>query len=391
MGDRETASDTIDDIWSEYYHRGLDYDAIKALLDNFYNEDMHYESGRILGSMYTVPPSVVREAFFKFYQANLGNPGLYPGTRKMERKVVEFLMGLTHGKDNYYGRVVSGGTEANIIAIWAAREMGYKKIYTTEDVHFSVIKAAHLLRMPVEYVPMKEYVMDPDALNETLVDDSIVVATAGTTPLGYVDPIDKIGEVCKDYRCYLHVDAAFGGFVLPFLKKKINFGFEVPEVKSITIDPHKMGMAPYPAGGIVSRENIFSSIAVDAPYLIEGYSDTLLGTRQSGSVAASYAAILYFGAEGYRKIVENCMENTYYLANRAEEEGFEILTRPLLNIVNIIVDNPNRVKLALLNMGWAVSTNPKYSSIRIVVMPHVKKGVIEEFLKDMKKIDTHFL
>lgn len=363
---------------------------IERMLDEFYREDFHYESGRVLGSMYTNPPDIVLKAFFKFYQANLGNPGLYPGTARMERLVIDFLLKLTSGRDDFFGHVLSGGTEANITALWAARNMGFKRILATRDVHFSVLKAANLLKLPIEYVPMRDFVMDSLALEEMVSRESIVVATAGTTPLGYVDPIDKIGIICEDSRCYLHVDAAFGGFVIPFLNElgrtSIRFGFDVRAVRSITIDPHKMGLAPYPAGGLVARENIFEEIAVEAPYLIEGRSDTLLGTRQSGSVAASYAAIQHFGWNGYREIVKNCMSTTDYLVSRAREEGFDILAKPVMNIVNIEVDNPREIQKDLLKRGWAVSTNPNYGTLRIVVMPHVKKEVVDEFLKELKRV-----
>ena len=362
----------------------MDDSEIEDLLESFYSEDFHYESGRVLGSMYTHPPDIVLKAFFRFYQSNLGNPGLYPGTAKMEKEVVKFLIKLTHG--GHFGKILSGGTEANITALWAAREMGFKKILTTEDVHFSVLKAANLLSMEIQFVRMKNFVIDPKDLEEKMEENAVVVATAGTTPLGYIDPVEKIGKICSSFSCFLHVDAAFGGFVIPFLYPQLKFGFRIPEVRSVTIDPHKMGMAPYPAGGLVTRENIFARISVDAPYLMEGKSDSLLGTRQSGSVAASYAAILHFGWEGYEKIIKDCMENAIYLEKRAREEGFQILARPVLNIVNIVVDNEERIKKKLLKLGWAVSTNPKYSSIRIVVMPHVKKEIIDKFLENLKKL-----
>ncbi len=359
---------------------------IDSLLSEYYDKDMHYESGKILGSMYTTPPEIVLRAFFRFYQANLGNPGLYSGTVSMEIEVVKFLLRLISGKENYFGHVVSGGTEANIIALWAARNQGFRRILATEDVHFSVLKAANLLSLPIKFIPMQNFTMDTGALEDNVQDGDIVVLTAGTTPTGYIDPVEAAAEICRDVNCYLHVDAAFGGFVIPFLYPDLRFGLDLASVKSITIDPHKMGMAPYPAGGIVARENIFKSIEIDAPYLTSGKNAGLLGTRQSGSVAASYAAILHFGMEGYRKIAEECMKNTRYLENRAKEEGFEILTEPVLNIINIKVDNEEKVKKSLFKMGWGVSTYPKYSSLRIVVMPHVTPKIIDEFLKDLKKV-----
>jgi len=369
-------------------------DKIEEILERYYRMDMHYEDGRILGSMYTKPPDIVLKAFFKFYQANLGNPGLYPGTREMEREVVKFLLRLTSGDDEFYGHVVSGGTEANIIALWAARNMGYGRILATEDVHFSIRKAADLLKIPMEEVSIEGGRMSVEDLEGKIREGDIVVATAGTTPLGLIDPIEEIGEVCEEHNCYLHVDAAFGGYVIPFLRElgytRKRFGFDVPSVRSVTIDPHKMGMAPYPAGGIVARENIFRWIEVDAPYLMDEKSDTLLGTRQSGSVAGAYAAHLHFGWDGYRDVVRECMENSFYLMKRAEEEGIDVLMHPEMNMVNLLVNDVRKVKEYLRNKGWAVSTNPKYKSIRVVVMPHITREIIDEFLRELKNLERGY-
>ncbi len=378
----------------EKHNQEMQPHQIMELLEDYYRRDMHYEDGHILGSMYTKPPDIVLQAFFKFYQANLGNIGLYPGTAEMEREVVKFLLRLTSGKEDYYGHVVSGGTEANIIALWAARNIGFKRILCTMDVHFSIKKAANLLSLPIKEVPMENGRMSSVDLEKIVEPMDIVVATAGTTPLGFIDPIGEIGKICEEHNAYLHVDAAFGGYVIPFLRElgytDKRFGFDISAVRSVTIDPHKMGLAPYPAGGIVSRENIFERISVDAPYLMEEKSDTLLGTRQSGSVAGAYAAHLYFGWVGYRKIVKKCMNTTHYLVKRVSEEGFELFAKPEMNIVNIPVSNTRRVKKEMYRRGWGISTNPQYSTIRIVVMPHVTPEIIEDFLKDLKNIEKSY-
>ena len=368
----------------------MNEDEIRKILRQYYEEDLHYESGRILGSMYTQIPKISLEIFTMFHEANLGNSALYPGTQKIEREVVKFLLKLTSGNENFYGHVLSGGTEANITALWAARNTGFRRILTTQEAHFSLRKAADLLKVPIKFVKSNGHRMSVVDLRREIKDGDIVVANAGNTQFGFVDPIEEIGGICTMHRCYLHVDAAFGGFVIPFLneiyERKIKFGFEIPEVMSVTIDPHKMGLAPYPAGGLVARENIFKSIEVPAPYLTSGKSDTLLGTRQSGSVAAAYASILYFGWKGYRRLVRECMENTFYLVERAREMEFDVPYEPEMNIVNIKVKNPIAVRDELLKSGWSVSASEEFGTIRIVVMPHVKKEIIEEFLKTLKKL-----
>ena len=85
-----------------------------------------------------------------------------------------------------------------------------------------------------------------------------MVGIAGTTELGLVDDIPEISKIAKSYGVYLHVDAALGGFIIPFLNYKnnnqLNFDFKCKGVSSITIDPHKMGLAPVPSGGIIFRK-----------------------------------------------------------------------------------------------------------------------------------------
>lgn len=369
---------------------------IKKILQKYYEMDHHYEDGKVLGSMYTYLPEIVLDTFIKFYQANLGNEGMYPGTKKMEEKVLKFLLTLSSAKASlfekkFFGHIVSGGTEANITALWIARNMGFNRILTTKDAHFSIRKAANILNIPLEEISMNTGKMDTGDLESKIRDGDIVVATAGTTPLGIVDPIKEIGKICGLYDCFMHVDAAFGGFVIPFLRElgymDVKFGFDVPEVMSLTIDPHKMGMAPYPAGAILMRGNLFKYIEVDAPYLVRGKNASLLGTRQSGSVAAAYASILYFGWNGYREIVKRCMENMHYAIRRIQEEGFEIFIKPELNILNIKLKNPSRTKREFLKRGWSVSINPSYRTMRIVFMPHVTTRVIENFLKELKNIE----
>ncbi len=373
----------------------MDEERIKKILDRYYRRDLHYEDGRILGSMYTKVPDIALEAFLRFHQANLGNPGLYPGTRELERRVVKFLLRLVSApKGRFYGHVLSGGTEANIVALWAAREMGYRRVLATKDAHFSIRKTVNILNMPLVTVKMNRGKMSLGDLERKMKDKDVVVATAGTTPLGLIDPIEEIARVISSMDIFLHVDAAFGGFVIPFLRElgylNQRFGFDIKEVKSVTIDPHKMGMAPYPAGALLSRENIFQSISIDAPYLSTGKNYSILGTRQSGSVAASYASILYFGWSGYRELVKRCMENTLYGMKRFSEEDFEIFVKPEMNILNIKIPNILRVKRELVKRGWGISINPSYSTLRIVFMPHVTTVVVEKLLKELKNIEKSY-
>jgi len=316
--------------------RGAQPRKVLAELQRARDDDLHFRDGKILGSMCTEPLPIARRAHAMFLEANLGNPGYYKGTWRLERGTLRILADLLHGK-NLGGFTVSGATEGNITALWMARNTTHRKeIVAAKTAHFSVRKSADLLGMRIVEIPHDdEYRLDVDALRSAVTKDTAaVVAVAGTTELGQVDPIDAIGETCLD-RAFFHVDAAFGGFVLPFLEdsKVPSWDFRVAGVSSLVLDAHKMGMATIPASHLLVREaKHFERIAVESPYLTTVYQTSLLGTRNSAGVAAAYAAMRSLGRGGYRKIVARCMKNTRTIVERAREAGIEPVIEPVVNI-----------------------------------------------------------
>ena len=352
-------------------------------------DDLHFRDSRILGSMCTEPIPIARRAHAMFLEANLGNPGYYKGTWRLERETLRMLADLLHGK-NLGGFTVSGATEGNITALWMARNTTHRKeIVASRTAHFSVRKAADLLGMRLVEIPHdSEYRLDVDALRKAVGrDTAAVVAVAGTTELGVVDPIDAIGETCLD-RAFLHIDAAFGGFVLPFLEDS---GVEVPPwdfrvagVGSLVLDAHKMGMATIPASHLLVREaKHFEKIAVESPYLTSVYQTSLLGTRNSAGVAAAYAAMRSLGREGYGNIVARCMKNTRAIVARAREAGIEPVVEPLMNIAAFRVRDVEAVQRGLDARGWKVSTSRNPPALRVVVMPHVTARAAASFAGDL--------
>ena len=134
------------------------------------------------------------------------------------------------------------------------------------------------------------------------------------------------------------MDAAFGGFSIPFLNEigynLPKFDFTLPGVCSITIDPHKMGLTPIPTGGILFRDKSYLEVmSIETPYLTEDRQSTIVGTRTGASTAATWALMKYLGRNGYKKVVERCMELTRLLAQGVCKSGFLLVTEPQLNIV----------------------------------------------------------
>ncbi len=361
-------------------------------------EDFTYDSGKILGSMCTKPHAFAKQIYMKCLEKNLGDPGLFRATAELEKEAVQ-LLGSLLSNPNACGHFVSGGTEANIIALWAARNLSKEKrneVIVSVSAHYSFDKAADLLGLKLIKVKLNERSqVDTAAVKEAITFKTLaIVGIAGTTDLGIVDPIPELSEIAQAHKLYLHVDAAFGGFVLPFFKElgyaNLDFDFKLPSVCSITVDPHKMGLAPIPAGGILFRnETIMKSVSVEVPYLAGGNTEqsTIVGTRSGASAVAVWALFMHLGREGYKAVVERCINLTWKLAEGIETmDKLSLVTKPVMNIVGV---KSNVIDIGLIaqklrKKGWAISLFP--SHIRIAVMPHTKLAHVQDLLKDLKKI-----
>ncbi|MCD6382891.1 MAG: tyrosine decarboxylase MfnA [Thermoplasmata archaeon] len=370
--------------------KGLSAKEVLRRLLEHYREDAHFSSGRVLGSMCTEPLPIARAAHMLFIEANLGNPGLYPGTVKMEREVIESLGNLM-GLEEPKGYILSGGTEANITALYLAKKRnGGRYVVYPRSAHFSINKGIKLLDLkPLPVDLTEDYVMDVDHLRRRIREVgegaiTSVVAVAGSTEFGTVDPVEEISEVIPE-GVPLHVDAAFGGFVLPFLNFPRKYNFEVEGVSSITVDPHKMGLSTIPSGALLLRSiEGFKRIAVSSPYLTEPMAYTLAGTRASAAVAATWAVMNFMGREGYREVVEECMRNTRYLDKELTKLGFPHVVEPTINVLASLADDPESLQKRLEEMRWYVSKVCRPPALRFVLMPHVKRSHLMEFLRDFR-------
>ncbi|WP_209475693.1 tyrosine decarboxylase MfnA [Thermococcus stetteri] len=379
--------------------RGASEEEVLRELEEKTREDLTFDSGKILGSMCTYPHPFAVRVVMRYIDRNLGDPGLHVGSQKIEREAINMLANLL-GLESGYGHIVSGGTEANILAVRAMRNLaGVEKpeLILPESAHFSFIKAAEMLGVKLVWAGLNDdYTVNVKDVEEKITDNTIgIVGIAGTTGLGVVDDIPALSDLALDYGLPLHVDAAFGGFVIPFAKA---LGYEIPDfdfrlkgVKSITIDPHKMGMVPIPAGGIIFREKKFlESISVLAPYLAGGkiWQATITGTRPGAHALAVWAMIKHLGFEGYKAIVKEKMELTRWFAGELKKiPGIYLIREPVLNIVSFGSEKLEELEEELKARGWGISAHRGY--IRIVIMPHVKREHLEEFLRDLREATVH--
>jgi tyrosine decarboxylase/aspartate 1-decarboxylase len=371
--------------------KGRSKKAVLLELRKIREQDLKYENGRILCSMCTVPHPAAKTAHQLFLSSNLGDAGLFRGSLRLEKEVIGKLAALLNCK-NSVGFIVSGGTEANLLALLAARNMtnvSNPEVIIPESAHFSFNKICNLLRIkPVQAGLDGSYRVDPSSVERCINKNTIaLVGTAGTAELGAIDPIDKLSEIGLEHGIYLHVDAAFGGLIIPFIESTSEFDFRLEGVKSITVDPHKMGMTTIPAGGILFRDSAYlENVKTQTPYLTDEFQYTFVGTRSGASVAATWAVFESLGREGFRSTIKHCIELTKLLSSGIETLCFKLVTQPALNIVAFRYSNSKLLAETLRQRGWFVSYVPRLDCIRIVVMPHLKNRHITAFLKDLSEI-----
>lgn len=381
---------------------GLEKRNILHLLEKKLKKDFSYDSGSILGSMCTVPLDFAKEIYLKYISKNLGDPGLFPGTAALEDELISEI-GDLFGNKNIVGSFTTGGSEANLIAMRIARnlrsDIKNPEVVIPISAHISFDKAADILNLRLRKAKLLDnYEVDLNHF-ETLINKNTcaVVGVAGTTSLGLIDPIEEIGKIVEGKDIFFHVDAAFGGFVLPFLK---NIGYQVPlwdfsvkSVGSITADPHKMGLGIIPSGGyFVKDSSILQKTGFEIPYLAGGPFKHfhIVGTRPGGPVIAFWVILKYLGVKGFNEIVKKCMENTHYLEQRISEiRGIKLAANPVMNVIGITTENGVdicEIEKALRNNNWMLGKFLDLNLIRVVIMPHVKRVHLSNFVSDLEKI-----
>ena len=371
--------------------KGEKPDIVMDEIRKFRKKDLDYS--RILGTMCSQPEKRLIEVYADFLETNLGDPKNFPGTKEIEDHLIGMILDLFNAPSSAGGRIVSGGTEGNMLAIAIAKNLSRgKEVIVPDHVHFSFQKIAKIMDVKLKIVKTKNHVMDVNVLSRNITKDTLaVVAVAGTTELGLIDPIPEISDVCYDNNIFFHVDAAFGGFLIPFLK---DLGYDLPDfdfklkgVSSLSVDGHKMGGCAIPLGFFLARrEEWFKKIGVETPYVSTEYQSTILGTRPGAPVAYGYARLKLLGREGFIEQAKKCMELTNYTKEKLEEHGFTLFTEPTLNVIAVKVKDLDKVVRELYDRGWSVNPIRRFSSFRLVIMPHLEKEIIDRFIDDLRDV-----
>ncbi len=242
----------------------------ERLKDNYPYGDPLYA-----GQMLKPPHDVARRAYEMALKINPNNHALDGGraSSAMEKEAVAALARMI-GWDTHLGHLCSGGTMANLEALWIAGQLHPgKTVLASTQAHYTHQRIAGVLGLAFETIPCdRRGRIDVPALERRLTAGGVgtVVATLGTTATGAVDPLDAIVELSGRYDFRIHADAAYGGYFLLVndLAAETRRAFDrIAEAASVVIDPHKHGLQPYGCGCVLFRDpSVGRFYRHDSPY-----------------------------------------------------------------------------------------------------------------------------
>ncbi len=391
-------------IWNKKSQDGIKKYIFKAL-----DKNLNYNTQNILG----IPASHLDEevfsqdeAFLKeapFMTSLVKNPnhigchtlgsseGFFSGTQHIEKELIELCaVDILKGQPNSHdGYVASGGTEANIQAVWIYRNYFMQEfqakldeicVLCSEDSHYSFDKASNLLSISIYKIPV-----DKDqrlVSNECLITQInqakdhgklyfIVIANMMTTMFGSVDDIDlyvKSLKVCS-VTFKIHIDGAFGGFYYPFANENNNLNFLNEHVTSVTLDAHKMAQAPYGTGIFIIKKGLMNYVSTKEASYIKGQDSTLIGSRSGANAIAVWMILMKHGPYGWFEKIYVLQKRTKWLCLQLKMLSIDFYNNPYSNIITIkseCITKPSAEKFGLVPDNHI---DPQW--YKIVIMNHV--------------------
>ncbi|KAJ5667305.1 Glutamate decarboxylase [Penicillium longicatenatum] len=282
---------------------------------------------------------------------NFVDPRAYPSVSQIEKKCIQILAKLYHcpAVENKLPVGVStvGSSEAIMLAVlamkvqWANRQHASgnhskPNIIISSAAHVCWKKAALYFEVDVQYVQCSEnrYVLDPIRAVDLVNDRTIgICCILGTTYTGEYEDVKAVNDLLIEggHDVPIHVDAASGGFVAPFVAPDLQWDFRLEKVASINVSGHKYGLV-YPGIGWAlwrSPEKLPASLVFYLSYLGASQSSfTLNFSKSSSHVIAQYHQFIRLGRAGYRSFIHGIMKEASCLEKSLKSMGLWILSKP---------------------------------------------------------------
>lgn len=373
-------------------------------------EDRAWEGGKVSGTMYCGDHehyAFLTEAFGKFAHVNALQRDLCPSSTRFEGEIIAMTLDLMHanaaGDGEPAGMVTTGGTGSILHALLAYRDHAAQTRGTTrpnivkpETAHPAFDKGCHLFGIECRTVPVDPgtTTVTTEAVAAAIDDETIaIIGSAGNYPYGTIDPIADLGRLAIDRGVGLHVDACLGGFILPFGEELgydvPAFDFRVPGVTTISADTHKYGYAFKGSSVLLFRDKAVRN----AQYFhIAGWSGGkymspgIEGSRSGGLLAATWAAMVRLGRDGYRGYADRIFQTAAAMMDAVREhDDLRIMGSPTFcfSFTSEAFDIYH-VADHMKPKGWRFNGQQYPNAIHMAVTrPQTQPGVVEEFRTDL--------
>lgn len=351
----------------------------------------------------------------------------YPVTTELQNRCVNMIAHLFNAPIGNDEAAVGVGTVGSSEAImlaglafkrkWQSRRKAEGKscdkpnIVAGANVQVCWEKFARYFEVELKQVKLREglYIMDPEKAVEMVDENTICVAgILGSTLTGEFEDIKRMNDLLMEnnkqtgWDTPIHVDAASGGFIAPFLYPELEWDFRLPLVKSINVSGHKYGLV-YPGVGWAiwrSKGDLPEELIFHINYLgADQPTFTLNFSKGSSQIIAQYYQFIRLGFEGYKNIMENCMENARALSEGLESTGsFDIISKesgvPLVTfkLKNSSPHTVFEISESLRRFGWVV---PAYTMppdaehvavLRVVIREDFSRSLGERLVADIGKV-----
>ena len=399
---------------SKFYHlptKGMKSGTVKEKIEAaLQREKVIFKDHKTSGSRYDNDKkdvaNLVKDVCKEFLYHNPLHYDSFPTATQMEAEVINMTANLYHGDKTACGITTSCGTESILMAIltyrdWARDTKGIKEpeLVAPRSAHVAFAKACHYFGIKfvsVEINPKTGLPAMGDikaAINKNTI---ALVASCPSYPYGVCDDAKRFANLALRYKIGLHVDCCLGGFTAPFAKDNgINipaFDFQVPGVTTISVDHHKFGQAPKGISVLLFREKSLRKYAIYATAKWTGgiyATPTMAGSRSAAPIAGAWAAMMYFGYEGYVAQAKAVAEAAAKLvAGIKEIPELRVIGDPKLNMVSF-ASNHRRIDIysvydKLAKKKWKLGVLQKPAALNLNITAF-NVDTIDAFVSDVKE------
>jgi glutamate/tyrosine decarboxylase-like PLP-dependent enzyme len=307
-----------------------------------------------------------------------------PPTSEMEKEVIEKMAVMVGYDSESLGHLTSGGTIANLEALYIAREIHPDKaIAASENAHYTHQRMCRVLNCDFMKIPVDQHGLpDLNFIKRNLENIGTIVVTLGTTGLGIVEPLKDTIEVAQENNIRFHADAAYGGFftiISDELSSKHHWEL-LSECDSIVIDPHKHGLQPYGCGSVLYKDAAVGKyFKHDSPYTYFTSDDLHLGgislecSRAGASAAAFWSTLelLPLTKTGLGSILSSSIRAAENFSSHMKElTGWKLFQEPDLDIAAYFkvpseksISNLNSINQEIFDKGMELNTEGFYLSL----------------------------